>query len=163
MNHTQIPGPIPAAVQAEIRKHLRDALTLLAPYHLDLTAQARIALGRGGLGPESLPFAETARRLMNTFPDVLPRSVKDSDITAYGERLDTVTACQDLLADANAVTATLHNLDVAAGAGLMDTARTAYKSAQDDGGRTAGVEALTREMSQRYARTSASATPTPDA
>ena len=160
MNPIHIPGPIPAAIEAQIKAHLRGAISLLALYHLDLDAEDREEFGRTGLGPESLPFADTALRLMNTFPDVLPRSIKDADIVVYGERLATVTTCQDLLADANAVVATLHNLDIVAGSGLMETARAAYKAAKDDAGRTAGVEALVQEMKQRFAR-KADAAPTP--
>ncbi|MBC7448358.1 MAG: hypothetical protein H7330_09895 [Hymenobacteraceae bacterium] len=131
MDPLQVPGPIPAAIKAQVKQHLRDALKLLQSFHLDLTATDRERLGSGGLGPESLPFAETARLLMTTFPNVLPRSVSDAEIATYGERLDTVTTCQDLLADVNAIHSTLHNLDIAAGSGLMKLARTAYRSAQE--------------------------------
>ncbi len=158
MDPMQIPGPIPAAVQAEIKQHLQAALALLKPYHLDLTAADRQRLGReGGLGPESLPFAESARQLMKSFPSVLPRSISDADIATYGERLDTVNACQDLKSDTHAVYSILNNLDVAAGSGLMKLARVTYRSGQDDEGRTPGVEPLIGTMAERYARASASA------
>lgn len=154
MNPMQIPGPIPAAVQADVKQHLQAALGLLLPYHLDLTATDRQRLGReGGLGPESIPFAQSARLVIEKFPNILPRSVSDADMATYGQRLDTVNVCQDLKSDTQAVYSILNNLDVASGSGLMKLARIVYRSGQDDGGRTPGVEPLVNTMAERYART----------
>jgi len=147
-----IPGPIPPAIEQDVRKHIQDALQLLIAYKLSLSAEDRQRLGSSGLGPESLPFAEEARLLMAAFPEVLPRSITDDMITGYGQRLDTVTSCHKILADLNAVRELVFNLDVAAGAGLMDTARAAYKAAQQDAGRTPGVADLVRRMAHRFAR-----------
>jgi len=150
MNPFQIPGPIPAAVQAEIRQHLQAAFALLKDYNIELSAADRKDLGRTGLGPESLPFATTARLLMEKHPDILPRSITTDDITTYGQRLDTVIVCQSIKADTMAIYAIANNLDIAAGSGLMGTARTAYNYGQQDKGRTPGVEPLVGEMSERY-------------
>lgn len=142
--------PIPAAVKAEVLKLLQEAQELLSPYQVSITDAERKSLGSTAMGRESIPFAEQGQQLLANFPQIMPRTVTDAELASYPAQLQSFRDADDISVAAGTIVAQLSGNKLVTGNFVMSMARSGYRNAKADNGRTPGVKPIIDMMSLRF-------------
>ena len=144
------PSPIPAKIKADALAKLKEVTDMLLPYEVHITDTERKSLASTTMGRESIPFAQQAKQLLASFPQILPRTVTDEMIAAYPAQLQAFQDADELTVAANTIVAQLSGNKLVTGNSVMNLARTSYKNGQDDRGKTPGVKEIIDVMSERF-------------
>ena len=147
---TPTPSPIPAKTKADALAKLKEVTDMLLPYEVHITDAERKSLASTAMGRESIPFAQQAKQLLASFPQILPRTVTDEMIAAYPTQLQAFEDADELSVAAATIVAQLSGNKLVTGNSVMGMARTGYKNGQDDRGKTPGVKEIINVMSERF-------------